>query len=93
MTSYDLNSFAPDPYADNRPRKRQLAPPKVRSSRIKAEPIHIPPKPEPPRPPEKPDANLCLKYTFRVNAWKEWVMTKNAELEKSSYRRKPYDCR
>ncbi|XP_067013358.2 zinc finger MYM-type protein 3 [Anabrus simplex] len=33
---------------------------------------------------EKPDANMCLKYTFGVNAWKQWVMTKNAELEKAA---------
>ncbi|XP_030746345.1 zinc finger MYM-type protein 4 isoform X2 [Sitophilus oryzae] len=38
----------------------------------------------PPEPQEKPDANMCLKYTFGVNAWKQWVTTKNAELEKSS---------
>lgn len=48
-----------------------------------------PPPPEPPREPiEKADANMCLKFTFGVNAWKQWVMTKNAELEKSSMRRK-----
>ncbi|KAI5644842.1 glutamine-rich protein 1 [Phthorimaea operculella] len=41
-------------------------------------------------PAEKPDANMCLKYTFGVNAWKQWVMTKNAEIEKSSMRRKPF---
>lgn len=40
----------------------------------------------PPEPQEKPDANMCLKYTFGVNAWKQWVTTKNAELEKSSNR-------
>lgn len=37
---------------------------------------------------QKPDANLCLKYTFGVNAWKQWVTTKNNELEKSSKRPK-----
>ncbi|KAH1023199.1 hypothetical protein HUJ04_012449 [Dendroctonus ponderosae] len=42
--------------------------------------------PPPPEPQEKPDANMCLKYTFGVNAWKQWVTTKNAELEKSSRR-------
>lgn len=41
-------------------------------------------------PAEKPDANMCLKYTFGVNAWKQWVATKNADLEKSSMRRKPF---
>lgn len=43
--------------------------------------VHVPPEPV-----EKPDANMCLKYTFGVNAWKQWVTTKNAELEKSSRR-------
>ncbi|CAH0561946.1 unnamed protein product [Brassicogethes aeneus] len=42
--------------------------------------------PPPPEPAEKPDANMCLKYTFGVNAWKQWVTTKNTELEKSSRR-------
>ena len=31
-----------------------------------------------------------MQYTFGVNAWKQWVMTKNAEIEKSSIRRKPF---
>ncbi|XP_068619525.1 zinc finger MYM-type protein 3 [Battus philenor] len=78
------------------PRKRapapapDAAPPRpARSKRRRAEPA--PPPPEPPREPqEKPDANMCLKYTFGVNAWKQWVMTKNAEIEKSSVRRKPF---
>lgn len=47
-------------------------------------------QPEMPREPaEKPDANMCLKFTFGVNAWKQWVATKNADFEKSSIRRKP----
>ncbi|XP_013139669.1 PREDICTED: zinc finger MYM-type protein 3 isoform X2 [Papilio polytes] len=78
------------------PRKRapapEAAPPPARATRSKrrrADPA--PPPPEPPREPvEKPDANMCLKYTFGVNAWKQWVMTKNAEIEKSSIRRKPF---
>ncbi|KAF5272148.1 hypothetical protein FQA39_LY01230 [Lamprigera yunnana] len=55
-------------------------------------PIMAPPQPPPPLPPppqepvEKPDANMCLKYTFGVNAWKQWVTTKNEELEKMSHR-------
>ncbi|GLV41688.1 without children [Carabus blaptoides fortunei] len=50
-------------------------------------PLLPPPQPQqPPEPIEKPDANMCLKYTFGVNAWKQWVTTKNAELEKSSRR-------
>ncbi|KFB43748.1 AGAP001140-PA-like protein [Anopheles sinensis] len=62
------------------------------SKRIKREQISEP-SPEPVRvvePVEKPDANMCLKYTFGVNAWKQWVLTKNADLEKSSIRRKPF---
>uniref|UniRef100_A0A2M4A7F1 TRASH domain-containing protein n=1 Tax=Anopheles triannulatus TaxID=58253 RepID=A0A2M4A7F1_9DIPT len=62
------------------------------SKRIKREHLNEP-SPEPARvvePMEKPDANMCLKYTFGVNAWKQWVLTKNAELEKSSVRRKPF---
>ncbi|KAF7993472.1 hypothetical protein HCN44_010067 [Aphidius gifuensis] len=31
---------------------------------------------------EKPDANMALKYTFGVNAWRQWVSNKNIELEK-----------
>lgn len=30
----------------------------------------------------KPDENLSLKYTFGVNAWKQWASTKNLELQK-----------
>uniref|UniRef100_A0A182VW79 TRASH domain-containing protein n=1 Tax=Anopheles minimus TaxID=112268 RepID=A0A182VW79_9DIPT len=63
------------------------------SKRIKREQLNEP-SPEPVtrivEPVEKPDANMCLKYTFGVNAWKQWVVTKNAELEKSSIRRKPF---
>ncbi|XP_045779210.1 zinc finger MYM-type protein 3 isoform X2 [Maniola jurtina] len=73
---------------------RKRAPPpaatRTRQSKRRREPAPAPP-PEPPREPqEKPDANMCLKYTFGVNAWKQWVMTKNAEIEKSSIRRKPF---
>ncbi|XP_050673906.1 zinc finger MYM-type protein 4 isoform X2 [Leptidea sinapis] len=67
------------------------APTPPRASRAKRRRDPQPPPPEPPREPaEKPDANMCLKYTFGVNAWKQWVMTKNAEIEKSSVRRKPF---
>ena len=31
-----------------------------------------------------PDANMYLKYTYGVNAWKHWVVQKNAQLEKVS---------
>lgn len=61
------------------------------AKRIKSEPIHHIPQPEPPREPEiKPDANMCLKYTFGVNAWKQWVLTKNVEIEKSGTKRRPF---
>ncbi len=33
-------------------------------------------------PKERPDANHHLKFTYGVNAWKHWVVQKNAELEK-----------
>lgn len=48
------------------------------------------PAAQPIQPAEKPDANMCLKYTFGVNAWKQWVMTKNADIEKSSMRRRTF---
>lgn len=70
------------------PAPRAQRPPPVKRTRRGAiqEP---PPPPEPQREPiEKADANMCLKFTFGVNAWKQWVMTKNSELEKSSVRRK-----
>lgn len=53
-------------------------------------PLMPPPEPQPPPQPrimepiEKPDANMALKYTFGVNAWRQWVVAKNAELEKQS---------
>ena len=34
------------------------------------------------QPKERPDANNHLKFTYGVNAWKHWVVGKNAELEK-----------
>ncbi|KAF5289279.1 hypothetical protein FQR65_LT11900 [Abscondita terminalis] len=80
-----------------RGRKRPGRPPKSggavskrgRRSSIQIDiPIMAPPQPPPPpsEPVEKPDANMCLKYTFGVNAWKQWVTTKNLELEKTSRR-------
>lgn len=79
----------------NRGRKRMQQPIKPTNNRnvtpnkrIKREMEAM--QPEMPREPaEKPDANMCLKYTFGVNAWKQWVATKNADFEKSSIRRKP----
>ncbi|KAJ6636144.1 Zinc finger MYM-type protein 3 [Pseudolycoriella hygida] len=77
------------PVAQNRNSRTQASPPSKRSRRQEM-PVMIP-APEPPREPvEKADANMCLKFTFGVNAWKQWVMTKNADLEKSSIRRKPF---
>ena len=38
--------------------------------------------PQPAAPP--PDANFHLKYTYGVNAWKHWVIAKNAQLESAS---------
>ncbi|KAL0275450.1 UNVERIFIED_CONTAM: hypothetical protein PYX00_003289 [Menopon gallinae] len=61
-----------------------------RGRRISGSNVDVPimPPPEPVPPPrievEKPDANMCLKYTFGVNAWRHWVMQKNAELEKAA---------
>lgn len=66
-------------------------PPSKRTRRGQAAEIVPTPQPEPLREPlEKADAHMCLKYTFGVNAWKQWVMTKNAELEKSTMRRRPF---
>ncbi|CAL1689295.1 unnamed protein product [Lasius platythorax] len=51
-------------------------------------PLMPPPESQPPPQPrimeplEKPDANMALKYTFGVNAWRQWVIGKNTELEK-----------
>lgn len=77
----------------NRGRKR-MPPVKQQNTRSAASNKRIKREMEPVQeisrePAEKPDAHLCLKYTFGVNAWKQWVTTKNAELEKSSIRRKP----
>lgn len=77
------------PMPQNRNSRAQVSPPNKRARRQEM-PVMIP-QPEPPREPvEKADANMCLKFTFGVNAWKQWVMTKNADLEKSSIRRKPF---
>ncbi|XP_071112638.1 zinc finger MYM-type protein 3-like isoform X2 [Haliotis cracherodii] len=53
------------------------------------------PEPEPPSEPSPPplapslpppDANMHLKYTYGVNAWRHWVVHKNTLLEKVSKR-------
>ena len=38
--------------------------------------LSLPPK-------ERPDAKHHLKFTYGVNAWRHWVVGKNAELEKA----------
>ncbi|XP_076237431.1 zinc finger protein without children isoform X2 [Calliopsis andreniformis] len=61
-----------------------------RASAANDMPLMPPPEPQPPPQPriiepiEKPDANMALKYTFGVNAWRQWVVAKNAELEKQN---------
>ncbi|XP_059621408.1 zinc finger MYM-type protein 4 isoform X2 [Phlebotomus argentipes] len=73
------------------PASRNTRPAPVKRQRRNENVVPTPPQPEPPREPaEKPDANMCLKYTFGVNAWKQWVLSKNADLEKSTLRRKPF---
>jgi hypothetical protein len=34
-----------------------------------------------------PDADMVLKYTYGVNAWKHWVAQKNEELQQFRQRR------
>ncbi|XP_067614637.1 zinc finger MYM-type protein 3 [Eurosta solidaginis] len=68
------------------PRTNNRSP--VKRSRMDMEQVQTPAQPT--QPVEKPDANMCLKYTFGVNAWKQWVMTKNADIEKSTTRRRPF---
>lgn len=71
------------------PPRAQQQQPRQPAKRTRRGAVPEPPQPEPPREPiEKADANMCLKFTFGVNAWKQWVITKNTELEKSSMRRK-----
>lgn len=82
---------------DQRPTRKRGPPARLQQQQQQRPPakrgrrgaVQEPPQPEPPREPiEKADANMCLKFTFGVNAWKQWVITKNSELEKSSMRRK-----
>ena len=39
-----------------------------------------------PTPPSKPptDTNSVLKFTYGINAWKQWVLQKNSEIEKQA---------
>ena len=74
-----------------KPGKRSRGGGRGRSKKIKLEetmdnesvttaPIPAPvAKNEPP-----PDANMVLRYTYGVNAWKNWVIQKNAQLERAS---------
>lgn len=72
------------------PARNTRSQPAKRGRKAQEPAVPVPP-PEPVREPiEKADANMCLKFTFGVNAWKQWVMTKNADLEKSTLRRKPF---
>jgi len=43
-------------------------------------PVNVPP--QPPNPPA--DANFVLKFTYGVNAYKHWVLQKNAQIEKAA---------
>ncbi|XP_075228394.1 zinc finger protein without children isoform X2 [Lycorma delicatula] len=61
-----------------RPRKSSSA------SNRASTPNETPSQPAVQIPADKPDANMCLKFTFGVNAWKQWVTVKNAELEKTT---------
>ncbi|XP_055387780.1 zinc finger MYM-type protein 3 isoform X3 [Condylostylus longicornis] len=72
---------------NNIPRENNVQP-TIKKRRPSEDPVVVTPSQTAPT--EKPDANMCLKYTFGVNAWKQWVMTKNAEIEKSTIRRKPF---
>ncbi|KAG7199972.1 hypothetical protein KM043_014400 [Ampulex compressa] len=93
------NDVQPDRImAGSRGRKRMVpykprSTPNKRARRVSGAhdmPLMPPPEPQPPPQPrimepiEKPDANMALKYTFGVNAWRQWVVAKNAELEKQS---------
>ncbi|XP_011304779.1 zinc finger MYM-type protein 3 [Fopius arisanus] len=59
-----------------------------RSASTGEPPLMPPPESQTPtrtvEPLEKPDANMALKFTFGVNAWRQWVITKNAEMEKNA---------
>lgn len=73
--------------AGSRGRKRMVSykprsTPNKRARRVSGTsdmPLMPPPEPQPPPQPrilepiEKPDANMALKYTFGVNAWRQWV--------------------
>ncbi|CAH1799597.1 unnamed protein product, partial [Owenia fusiformis] len=62
-------------------RQRVSAPIEDRQEMIPQQQEVVQPQ-EPPPPP--PDADMRLKYTYGVNAWKHWVLQKNAQLERAS---------
>ena len=45
---------------------------------------HPEPSPTPVINQPPPDANMVLKYTYGVNAWKHWVVNKNQQLQQAS---------
>ncbi|XP_063994990.1 zinc finger MYM-type protein 3 [Diachasmimorpha longicaudata] len=59
-----------------------------RSSSVDEAPLMPPPESQTPQkvlePLEKPDANMALKFTFGVNAWRQWVVGKNVDMEKNA---------
>ena len=70
-------------------RKRTASTRRGRSKRIKVEnPQEILPQnettPSPQSTAPPPDANFHLKYTYGVNAWKHWVVAKNATIESAT---------
>ena len=58
--------------------KRQRVEEPAHDTQDQVPPAHMVPQAPP------PDANMVLKYTYGVNAWKHWVLQKNAQLEKAS---------
>ena len=61
--------------------KRATKRPKVEPAQNYREPSPSPP-PQPAAPP--PDANFHLKYTYGLNAFKHWVIQKNAQIEQAT---------
>lgn len=51
---------------------------------VHTQPVTLPPAQQQP----PPDADMVLKYTYGVNAWKHWVITKNTQLELASSSRR-----
>ena len=54
----------------------------AKRAKLDPEPTPVPQPLAPPAQPEAPaDANMVLKFTYGVNAYKHWAMQKNAALE------------